>query len=177
MLLPDCSFSFVQVTAASTPCSVLNIPLTAPSSLSPPSRSPIPIPAASSCRSCRQPPRWPRTPSPSSLLPPLPPSPTPLPCPRAPGPSPRPPCVTSPCPARPQRRPLCCVCRAPGGPVRFTSCGKSPSARHTAQRSQGEGDFGLPEGRWRGGGPEGKVTSNTQAVRCAGEQEDQTAAT
>ena len=174
VLLPDRSFSFVQVTGVSTRCSVLNIPLTAPSLLSPLSRSPIPVTAASSCHYCHPPPqRRARTPHHTSLQPPFPRSWAPLLPPRAPCPSLQPPCATSPSPAPGPLRPLCCACPAPDGPVKFTWCGKWPSAGQGAQHSGAEekgGNLKLPEGRWTRGG--------TTAGQCgaSGAQEDHTAA-
>lgn len=128
--LPDCSFSLVQVTTASTPCSVSNIPLSAPSLLSPLSRSPIPITAVFSYHWCHLPPLGSKAQEPNSLQCPhfpssrTPPPWAPLPAPQAPCPSLQPPSATSPSPVPPRPRPLCCACQAPGGPAAFTSCGK-----------------------------------------------------
>jgi hypothetical protein len=92
------------------------------------------------------------TQSPSPSLPPVifPPLPAPLPLlpPQALSRDLQQPSATSPSLVLLQLSPLCCVCQALEGPVKFTSCGKSPPARHTAQRSQGVGgDTRLPEGR------------------------------
>lgn len=83
------------------------------------------------------------TQSPSPSLPPVifPPLPAPLPLlpPQALSRDLQQPSATSPSLVLLQLRPLCCACQALEGPVKFTSCGKSPPARHTAQRSQGVG--------------------------------------
>lgn len=145
----------------------MNILLTAPSLLSPPSCHPMPTTAASSCRLFCPSPKGPRAlPLPSHL-----PSSPPLPARHQPRQAPclglQHPSAISRSPNRLQLRPLCCAYPAPEGPVKFTSCGKSPLARHMAQKSQGEGDSRKQEDRSRARATPGGVREQEEETGLA----------